>query len=361
MVPGTSDPSIDFPSEGDYGDSVVKIAVDPKSTASNPNINGWGLQVLDYFTPSDQQYLNDNDVDYGSGGPLLLPATATGPQVLLTAGKEGTIFVIDTDTGKMGEYSSNSNNVYQEIQNQLASGMWGTPVYFNGSVYYGPVGDNLEAFQLQANNMLGTSPTSTSPESFGYPGADPAISADGSSDGILWAVDNSAYGGQGPAVLYAYDATNLANELYNSTDSGTRDQAGGAVKFTNPIITNGMVYVGGEYTLTIYGLLAGVVTPTMPSSLKATAISNDQIDLTWQNNSANETSFTIERSTNGVNFTAVATVSAYADSYTDGDLAPSTQYVYEVIANNAAGSSGAVQSGHRSHDGTNSSQPLARR
>lgn len=340
LVPGSSDPSIEFPSEGDYGDSVVKIAADPTSTASNPNINGWGLKVLDYFTPSDQESLNDNDTDYGSGGPLLLPATVTGPQVLLTAGKEGTIFVIDTDTGKMGEYSSSSNNVYQEIQNQLASGMWGTPVNFNGSVYYGPVNGNLEAFALQANNTLSSSPSSTSPESFGYPGADPAISANGSSDGILWAVDNSAYGGQGPAVLYAYDATDLANELYNSTDAGTRDQAGGAVKFTNPIITNGMVYVGGEYTLTIYGLLAGVVVPAEPSGLKSTGVSNNQIDLTWQNNSANETSFTIERSTDGVNFAAVATVGAYADTYTDGDLAPSTEYTYEVVANNSAGSSG---------------------
>jgi hypothetical protein len=339
FVPGPGDPSIMLPSQGDYGDSVVKIAVDPATTASNPNINGWGLKVLDYFTPSDQNSLNNNDTDYGSGGPLLLPATATGPQVLLTAGKDGTIYVLNTDTGKMGEYNSSANNVYQEIQNQLGGGMWGTPVYFKGSVYYGPVDGNLEAFQLEANNKLSTSPKSTSPENFGYPGADPAISADGNSNGIVWAVDNSAYGGEGPAVLYAYDATNLANELYNSTDSGNRDQAGGAVKFTNPIITNGMVYVGGESTLTIYGLLAGVVVPTAPSNLKATGISNDQIALTWQNNSATETSFTIERSTSGGNFTPVASVGAYADAYTDGDLAPSAEYVYEVVATNSAGSS----------------------
>jgi len=338
LVPGTNDPSIDFPSEGDYGDSVVKIAVDPTSTPSNPDINGWGLQVLDYFTPSDQQSLDDNDTDYGSGGPLLLPATATGPQVLLTAGKEGTIYVIDTDTGQMGEFNANSNNVYQEIQGQIG-GMWGSPVYFNGSVYYGSVGDNIEAFQLQANNMLSTSPTSTSPESFGYPGPNPEISADGSSDGILWAIDDTAYGSQGPGVLYAYDAANLGNELYNSSDAGARDQSAGAVKFTVPTIAGGMVYVGGEYALNIYGLIGAVTIPAAPSKLVAEAISSNQVGLSWQNNASNETGFTIERSTDGVNFTAVATVGPYIQTCTDGDLAALTRYVYEVVATNAAGSS----------------------
>src|SRR5208283_1157735 len=108
-----------------------------------------------------QQSLDDNDTDFGSGGPLLLPATATGPQVLLAAGKEGTIYVLDTDTGKMGEYNPSANNVYQEIQGQIG-GMWGSPVYFDGSVYYGPVGDHIKAFRLQSNNTLSPSPSSTS-------------------------------------------------------------------------------------------------------------------------------------------------------------------------------------------------------
>jgi len=334
----TFDPNTGFPIDGDYGDAVVKIAVDPSTSPSNPNINGWGLKVLDYFTPSDQETLNENDTDFGSGGPLLLPATATGPQVLFAAGKEGTIFVIDTDTGKMGEFDPNQNNIYQEIQGQVG-GMFGTPVYFNGSVYYGPVGDYIKAFQLQANNMLSTSPTSTSPENFGYPGLNPAISADGSSDGIVWATDNTAVASQGPAVLYAYDATNLGNELYNSSDSGARDQAGGAVKFAVPTVTDGMVYVGGEYALTIYGLIGGVTIPAAPSNLTAKALSNNQVSLSWKNSASNETGFTIERSTDGVNFTAVATLGPYVQIYTDGDLATSTRYIYEVVATNAAGSS----------------------
>jgi len=334
----TLDPTSGFPASADYGDSVVKIAIDPSSTAANPNPNGWGLKVLDYFTPSDQQSLNDNDTDFGSGGPLILPATSTGPQVLIAAGKEGTIFVLDTDTGKMGEFSSSTNNVYQEIQNQIG-GVWGSPAYFNGTVYYGGVGDNIKAFSLQANNMLAGAPSSTSPEQFGYPGTTPDISANGSSAGIVWAIDNSAYGSQGPAVLYAYDATNLGNELYNSSDSGTRDQLAASVKFTVPTIANGLVYVGGEYALTIYGLISGVTVPAAPSNLVATALSGSHVKLSWQSNSSNQTGFTIERSTDGMNFTPVATVGSSLQTYTDAGLAPSTRYVYEVVATNAAGSS----------------------
>jgi regulation of enolase protein 1 (concanavalin A-like superfamily) len=340
---GTFDTTLDsatgFPSSADYGNSVVKIAVDPSSSAAHPNPNGWGLKVLDYFTPSDQDTLNQNDTDFGSGGPLLLPATATGPQVVVVAGKEGTIFVLDTDTGKMGEYSSSTNNVYQEIQNQIG-GVWGAPASFNGSVYFGGVNDNIKAFQLQPNNMLSSTPTSTSPEGFGYPGPTPNSSADGLSHGVLWALDNTAYGAQGPAVLYAYDATNLATEFYNSSDSGTRDQAAGAVKFTVPTIANGMVYVGGEYALTIYGLISGVTLPAAPSQLAASALSSSQVKLTWQSNSTNQTGFTIERSTDGMNFASVATAGPSALTYTDGGLTARTHYVYEVFATNAAGSSG---------------------
>ena len=309
----TLDPTTGLPSGADYGDSVVKIGLDPSSTPANPNPNGWGLKVLDYFTPSDQQQLNENDTDFGSGGPLLLPATATGPQVVLAAGKEGTIFVIDTDTGHMGEFNANSNNVYQEITDQI-QGMWGSPAYYDGTVYYGPVGDNLKAFEVGPNNMLSTMPTSTSPEQFGYPGPTADISADGSTNGIVWALDNSGYGSGSPAVLYAYDPTNLQDELYNSSDAGTRDQAAPGVKFTVPLIADGLVFVGGQYALTIYGLLAGVTVPAAPSKLAAQSVSDNQVSLTWQDNAANATGITIERSTDGTNFTPLATIGPYVRS-----------------------------------------------
>jgi hypothetical protein len=327
-----------FPSSGDYGDSVVKIAVDPTTSPTNQNINGWGLKVLDYFTPDDQQYLDDADLDFGSGGPMILPATSTGPQVLIACGKEGSIFVLNTTTGSMGEFNPNSNIVYQELPSVIG-GVWGAPAYFNGSIYYGGVGDYIKAFGVNGDNTLTTSPTSHSPEAFGYPGPTSDISANGSSGGIAWAIDNTGYGSQSPAVLHAYDATNLANELYNSTESGTRDQAAGAVKFTVPTISDGQVYIGGEYRLTIYGLLAGVTLPSAPSKLSASAVSDSQIALSWQNNSANETGFTIEDSTDGSNFTPVATAPAYTTTYTVGGLKPSTKYYFEVLATNSVGSS----------------------
>jgi hypothetical protein len=328
----------DFPSAGDYGDSVVKIAVDPSSSPSNPNINGWGLKVLDYFTPQDQQSLNDYDLDFGSGGPLLLPATHSGPEVVLACGKEGSIFVLNTATGAMGEFNPNTNVVYQELPYAIG-GLWGAPAYFNGSVYYGGAYDSIHAFAVQPNNMLGTAPTSSSPEGFGYPGPTSDISANGSSNGIVWAIDNTAYGYQGSAVLHAYDATNLGNEFYFSAELGTRDQAGAAVKFTVPTIADAQVFLGNEYAHSIYGLRAGVVVPQPPTQLQAMALSNSQIALSWQNSSANETGFTVELSTDGSHFSAVATAPAYAETYTVGGLSALTKYYFQVIATNSAGSS----------------------
>jgi hypothetical protein len=264
----TLDPATHLPVDGDYGESVVKIAVDPTSSPADPNINGWGLKVLDYFTPSNQAALSNKDLDLGSGGPLLLPATATGPPVVIVAGKEGTLYVVDANTGAMGEFSPTQDNVYQEIHGQLA-GVFGSPAYWNGYVYFGPESEAIKAFRLGANNTLSAVPTSTTPESFGYPGPNTATSSLGSSNGILWAIDATAAGGQDPAVLRAYDATNLGHELYNSALKPNRDQAGGAVKFTVPTIANGMVFVGGEYALTVYGLLRPAVPPP-PAALVAT-------------------------------------------------------------------------------------------
>jgi hypothetical protein len=325
-----------FASSGDYGDSVVKISVDPTTNATNQNINGWGLKVDDYFTPDDEATLNQDDEDFGSGGPMILPATSTGPQVLIACGKQGTIYVLNTTTGSMGEYNASTNNVYQELYEEIG-GLWGSPACFNGSVYFGGRSDNMKAFAVNADNTLSTSPTSQTGEKFAYPGPTPDISANGSTSGIAWAVDNSAYGSQGPAVLHAYDATNLANELYTSTQSGKRDQAAGAVKFTVPTIADGQVYVGGQYRLTIFGLLSGVVVPSAPSKLLAKPLSETQITLSWQNNASDETRFTIEDSTDGVHFTAVATAPAYVNTYTVGGLSPNTKYYFLVLAANSAG------------------------
>jgi hypothetical protein len=131
----------------------------------------------------------------------------------------------------------------------LASGVFGMAAYFNGTIYYGAVGDNIKAFPI-SNAQLASLPGSRTPGTFGYPGATPSISANGTSNGILWAVENSS-----PAVLHAYAAGNLSQELYNSNQSGTRDNFGPGDKFITPTIVNGKVFVGTQNGVAIFGLL----------------------------------------------------------------------------------------------------------
>ena len=256
---GTFDTTLNaqgFPSKGDYGDAFLKIAPD-SSTPANPNINGWGLKVVDYFTPSNQATLSSGDADLGSGGPLLLPdsaGSAAHPHLLVGGGKEGRIYLIDRDN--MGHFDPNADHVVQETGAHAIGSVFDTPAYFNGAIYYGAVNDNVKAFAV-ANAAFNPTPTSKSPNSIGFTGTSPSISANGSSNAIVWALDSHAFGSGGPAVLYAYDASNLSSELYNSSQAANnRDQAGAAAKFTVPTVVNGKVYVTGASSLTIYGELA---------------------------------------------------------------------------------------------------------
>lgn len=226
----------------DYGDSQMKLSLSKS-----------GFTVGDYFTPADQATLDGNDTDLGSGGVLLLPnQPGANPHLLAQAGKEGTIYLINRDN--MGKYNpSGDNQIVQELPNAIG-GLWGMPAYFNGSVYFGGSYDSVKAFSL-TNGLFGASPASQSPSAYGYPGPTPSISAHGHTNGIVWAIDSGAWGSGGPGVLHAYDATNLGNELYNSTQNATRDQLGPAIKFTVPTIANGRVYVGTGNSLAVFGLL----------------------------------------------------------------------------------------------------------
>jgi hypothetical protein len=230
----------------DYGDSFVKLGSGAGTT----------LDVLDYFTPYDQQYLSDNDLDLGSGGVLLLPdQQGTHTHELIGGGKEGTLYVVDRDTGSMGGYNPATDNVVQELYHKF-SYIFGTPSYFNGRIYLSSLGDTLDAYTVQ-DGLLSTSPDSSSQVgNFAFPPPTASISANGATDGIVWALRNESYMNPGAhATLYAFDATDLSNELYDSDQAGSRDQPGAAVKFTVPTIANGKVYVGGQKTLTVYGLL----------------------------------------------------------------------------------------------------------
>ena len=239
---GTFDTNLNtsgFPPLGDCGNCYVKVS------SSTP------LTLLDYFTPSNTVAESNFDEDLGSGGPLLLPdvtdATGKTRHLAVGSGKDAIIYVLDRDN--MGKFSSTQNAIYQQISGQLSGGEFAKPSYFNGTVYYGAVGDAIKGFPI-AGGKLATSPSSQTAIQFPYPGATPAISANGTSSGILWAVENGS-----PAVLRAYDATNLATELYNSNQAtGGRDQFSGN-KFITAMIANGKVFVGTPNSVAVFGLL----------------------------------------------------------------------------------------------------------
>ncbi|HEV3482501.1 MAG TPA: chitobiase/beta-hexosaminidase C-terminal domain-containing protein, partial [Candidatus Acidoferrales bacterium] len=248
----------------DVGDSIVKL-------------NGSTLTLTDYFTPFNQADLLAKDFDLGSGGVLLLlDQPGSNPHELILAGKGGQeldqttslggiIYVVNRDqlTVNNSHYcSSNCNNTDPEIVQEIQkvgsiAWMFGMPAYWNNTVYFWGSNDVLRAYSL-TSGLLGASPSSSSTVSF-VSGATPSVSASGDSNAIVWALDTHAFGKPpnppGPAVLHAFQATNVANQLYSSDQSGSRDTAGNAVKFAVPTIANGKVYVGGQNQVTVYGLL----------------------------------------------------------------------------------------------------------
>jgi len=230
-----------FPINGDYGNAFMKIS----------NASGT-LTVADYFNMHNTVQESDSDEDLGSGGCIVLPDLMDNNgqvhHLAVGAGKDTNIYIVNRDN--MGKFNPNNDNaIYQEIDGVLPGGVWSSPAYFNNTVYYGDVGDNLKAFAI-SNAKLSTTPASQSPETFPYPGTTPTVSASGTSNGIVWAIANSS-----PAVLYAYDATNLAHELYNSNQAGSRDQFGAGNKFITPMIANGKVFVGTQTGVAVFGLL----------------------------------------------------------------------------------------------------------
>ena len=231
-----------FPNKQDYGNSFLKLA----ATSST-------LTVADYFTMSNEVAESNADQDLGSGGELILPdltdSTSTVRHLVVGAGKDGNIYVVNRDS--MGKFSSTGNTIWQQLNGALPGGIWSTPAYFNGTLYYGDNGATLKAFAM-TNAKLGSSPSSQSPSQFSFPGTAPAVSANGTSNGIVWAHENSS----SAAVLHAYDATNLAHELYNSSQAANnRDRLGPGNKFITPTIADGKVFVGTQNGVAVFGLL----------------------------------------------------------------------------------------------------------
>lgn len=254
----------------DYGETLLKL-----NTA---------LQVVDYFTPMDQACRTTNDLDLASAGPMILPPQGgTYPDEVIMAGKggkpcdlfgstyAGPIYLVNRDS--MGGYNSTQDQVIQTVEGS-PYGYRGSPAYWQGPtatyVYLSGItfelgdGDFLKMYTL-SDGLLSTSPVAQTLNVFPV-GSTPSISANGSTNGILWAVERQqslgTVPGSLPAILYAYDATDVANEFYDSTQVSARDQAGLAAKFVVPTIANGRVYIGTQTEVDVYGLLPATVSPT---------------------------------------------------------------------------------------------------
>ena len=236
------------------GDSFLKL------TLSN------GLfHIVDFYTPSNQATLNAQDLDLGSGGPMIAPTQsgAAAPSLILCGGKDGIIYVVNRSN--MGHYNATTDHAVQKLtigSPEPINGNWFTPANWNGYVYFGGMNESVMAFKF-TNGLLPSSPSSQTTKTFGYPGPTATVSSSSTSNGIVWVLDNSKFiGGDlvggvntpGPAVLHAYRADDLSVELYNSNQAGTRDTAATAIKFTVPTVANGHVYVGGAKQLTVYGI-----------------------------------------------------------------------------------------------------------
>jgi hypothetical protein len=235
-----------FPSSNDFGNAMVKL-----STA------GGTLAVVDYFDTYNTVTESSEDEDLGSGGEILLPPQTDVNNVvrhlMVGAGKDGNIYI--ADTSNMGKFQAGTpidSNIYQYVSGALGGEVFSTPAFFNGVLYYGADGQTLKAFPM-TNAKLATTSSSQSTATFAYPGATPSVSANGTANGIVWALQSAT---SSAAVLHAYNATSLATELYNSTQAaGGRDSFGDGNKYITPMIVNGKVYVGTPTGVAVFGLL----------------------------------------------------------------------------------------------------------
>jgi hypothetical protein len=241
----------------EYGDCFMKL-----STTN-------GLAVADYFTPWNQFTLQANDTDLGSGGLLLLPdQPGAFPRLLLGAGKQGQIYLINRDQMTTGNNHFDSTNVFDfvvQTNSGKIKGSFDTPAYFNSRFYYAGNGDNMKAIPLTNGLMSGINVLTNKNRTYNFPGATPSISASGTNNGIVWAIQMPSTLGN-PGVLVACNATNFTTELYNSSQaSGNRDLLGAGVKFAVPTVADGKVFVGSSNSVSVFGLFTGSVEFSAPA------------------------------------------------------------------------------------------------
>jgi hypothetical protein len=308
----------------DFGDCFMKL-----STTNH-------LSVLDYFAPYNQATLQANDTDLGSGGLLILPdQPGNVPHELVGAGKEGKIYIINRDN-----FATNNNHfnatgtvdfVTQILTNKI-KGSFDTPAWFNGWIYYAASGDKLKAIALTNGVLDGNTIVTNNNRTFNFPGATPGITANGTTNGIVWALQMPTPLGS-PAVLVACNATNVATELYTSAINTSRDQLGAGVKFAVPVVADGKVFVGSSNSVSVFGLLAGTFSFNSP----AYSVQESNTTVTVTVNRVGGTNGAVQVSyatvaggtaTNGVDYTAVSG----ALNWTNGESSPKT-FTVPVLGN----------------------------
>jgi hypothetical protein len=231
-----------FPSLGDYGNTFLKLSP----------VAG-GVTVADYFAMFNTVNQSQRDRDLGSGGVLLLPPQTDAKghtwNLAVGAGKDGNIYILNE--ASLGKFSAASNHIYQQVKGVLGGGMWAMPAYFNGNLYFGPQLGSMLQFPITSAKLAGK-PFAQTSTVFEFPGTIPSVSANGTTNGIVWGVEHAI-----PSVLHAYDATNVASELYNSNQAANkRDNFGKASHFGVPTIVNGKVYAGTTNSVAVFGLLS---------------------------------------------------------------------------------------------------------
>jgi hypothetical protein len=248
----TSDGSFIYVADGDGTFDADKGGVNYGMSMLKLSTQG-GFTVTDYFAPYNERRLSKQDLDLGSGGTLLLPKqSGKHPHEAIEADKTGSIFVVDRL--HLGGYNPKRNDVVQTVRGAMY-GYYSSPAYWNQYIYYSGIRDYLSMYTL-TDGLLSPKPVSKAPTAFRFPGCTPSVSSNGASNGIVWAIESFAFTQGGPpAVLHAYDASDVSKELYNSKQNAKRDTAGAQLKFTVPTIANGKVYVGTQTELDVYGLL----------------------------------------------------------------------------------------------------------
>jgi hypothetical protein len=234
------------------------------------NLSPTNLTVQDFYTPSNYSAWSASDLDISAGGVVVLPdgsGPSGHPNLLAGTDKQGHLWSIDRNN--MSGYVPGVDNTvqYMTMPNATKYSVHGTPAYWNGMFYASVAGSSVYAFQMTGGLFAGSSgntgtaiASSSTTESYGYPSPSPVISATPSGNAILWVLDNNANGtdngsaAAGPAILRAYEATNLAHTLYSSSTLSADTTAGTAAKFISPVVANGHVYVAGNTAFTVYGL-----------------------------------------------------------------------------------------------------------